>query len=140
MRKFGIALAMSAMLALAAAGPALSQQQSTDPLAAAGLKTYRNCLTAQRGQPAECACVAGYYSAAVPLDSLQILSAVSAFIGPNGEVDNMQGAQAAAMAERDRLGMSQPRFAEIMGSFANLGPIGEAADKVCMAVQAEAAK
>lgn len=60
-----------------------------------------------------------------------MLGVVERFIDAHGNVADTQGVAQAAMAERDREGMSQDRFQQIMQHFQNLGDERALGDRIC---------
>jgi len=126
-------MGVAAVLALGViVAPASSAQQ--DEVSVAATKIYDSCRSNQKGSPAECSCVAGFYSGAMKEDEFRMMSAISIFIDKEGNVPDMAGAQAATEAERIKQGMSAERFAEVMNSFAVVGERGPYADRICGAL------
>lgn len=129
----GVLLCAAGMLA---APIAPSHAQTPDAFAAAAAKMYDACVANKMGAKMECACVTGFFAGNMKEDEFRIMAVISPFIDAKGDVADMKGAQNAAFAERDALGLTQARFQEVMGVFTKLGPVGDLADKSCSVVKA----
>ncbi|MEZ5936691.1 MAG: hypothetical protein R3C52_00555 [Hyphomonadaceae bacterium] len=126
-------LAAAAAIALLGFGAAPADAQDTE-FGLSGVNLFKSCLKNQSGTRQECACVTGFFAGAMDKDAFMMMSVVAPFIDENGEVPDIDGAQAAAYAEQTRQGMSDARFDEVMGIFAAGEEMGDYADDICVPV------
>ena len=127
----------ASLLAIAIMSPPLAPSfaQTSDASAGAAAKMYDACVGNKMGAKMECACVTGFFAGHLKEDEFRIMAVISPFIDAKGNVADMTGAQKAAFAERDAMGLSATRFQEVMTLFSNLGPVGDGADKACAVVR-----
>jgi len=134
MRNFSAAL-LGAAAFIVSTPPATAQQ---DAVSEAAKKTYAACIANVGGSPAECGCATGFFAARLKEDEFSMISVIVPFIDAQGELTDEQGALNAATAERDRAGMSQERFGQIMQVFSGMDALGAEADRVCVPVRDKA--
>lgn len=117
-------------------GPAGAEQQ--DARGAAAQKIFNWCMRLDSGSPSECGCVAGFYAGATDDDEYQMVAAIVDFITPEGEISDMEAMQAAVMAEKDVLQLTDERLDEIIETFLVFDQLGVKADGVCIPVETAA--
>ncbi|MDP3736964.1 MAG: hypothetical protein Q8R02_06220 [Hyphomonadaceae bacterium] len=130
MSRFAISTALLALGFFAAPLPAAAQQ---DALGEAATKLYTACIANTQGGSAECACVAGFFAGRLQEDEYRIVGAINKFIDAQGNIADMDGALAAAEAERVRIGMTKARYTEVMQRFTTVDKDGAYGDRACSA-------
>jgi len=120
--------ALAAAAALSASGPAQAQAS----LATSASQLYDACIRNGQGGPTECACMAGFYGGRLREDEYRMISIINQYTDAQGNVPDMPGVQRALQVERQRMGMSEARFGQIMQRFTQMETDGAYGDNICV--------
>lgn len=126
-------MTFATVLALASAAPAPASAQAT--LAASAGQLYDSCIRNAQGGPTECACMAGFYGGRLREDEYRLIAIINRYTDAQGNVPDMPGVQRALQVERERMGMSQERFGQIMQRFTTMETDGAYGDNICVALR-----
>ncbi len=120
--------AFASATALAVGAPAWAQAS----LGVSSSQLYDACIANGQGGATECACMAGFYGGRLREDEYRLISIINQYTDAQGNVPDMPGVQRALQTERQRMGMSDARFAQIMQRFTQMEADGAYGDNICV--------
>ncbi len=132
MRRFAFVLTVCAALA----APNFARAQFSDEVAASSAAMRAACV-GNNLDPAECACIVGFFAGRMAEDEFHLIAVVNQYIDAQGNIRDMAAAQQALQNTRIRLGINEARFAQIMQRFTELTADSAYGDRVCMALRAQ---